>query len=134
MRFRQTSGFTIVELLIVVIVIGILASIIIVAYVGIQDRAKTVSAQVLANAIQQKAEVFMSTSGAYPENAAEFNSYPESAIDAALITSSLPTTEKSIRYTRCPSNISLPITGAQIIYKKFPGASNYGYITMGSCS
>jgi prepilin-type N-terminal cleavage/methylation domain-containing protein len=40
--YRQTShdGFTIVELLIVIVVIGILAAITIVAYNGVQDRAR----------------------------------------------------------------------------------------------
>ena len=37
---RKTSGFTIVELLIVIVVIGILAAIVIVSYNGIQSRAK----------------------------------------------------------------------------------------------
>lgn len=37
--FKKQSGFTIVELLIVIVVIGILAAITIVAYNGIQDRA-----------------------------------------------------------------------------------------------
>lgn len=37
---KNTSGFTIVELLIVIVVIGILAAITIVAYNGIQDRAR----------------------------------------------------------------------------------------------
>ncbi len=37
----HSTGFTIVELLIVIVVIGILAAITIVAYNGIQDRAKT---------------------------------------------------------------------------------------------
>jgi len=36
---RTTSGFTIVELLIVVVVIAILAAVSVVAYTGIQDRA-----------------------------------------------------------------------------------------------
>jgi type II secretion system protein G len=40
-RYSKTSGFTIVELLIVIVVIGILAAITIVAYNGIQLRAKT---------------------------------------------------------------------------------------------
>ncbi|HET8884483.1 MAG TPA: type II secretion system protein [Candidatus Saccharimonadales bacterium] len=39
---QSKSGFTIVELLIVIVVIGILASITIVAYTGIQDRARFV--------------------------------------------------------------------------------------------
>lgn len=37
---KQQTGFTIVELLIVIVVIGILAAITIVAYSGIQDRAR----------------------------------------------------------------------------------------------
>lgn len=40
-RRGQTTGFTIVELLIVIVVIGILAAITVVAYNGIQQRAKT---------------------------------------------------------------------------------------------
>ncbi len=42
-RRRQASGFTIVELLIVVVVIAILAAITIVTYNGIQERARTVA-------------------------------------------------------------------------------------------
>lgn len=38
---KRQTGFTIVELLIVIVVIGILAAITIVSYNGIQDRAKT---------------------------------------------------------------------------------------------
>lgn len=41
---KDKSGFTIVELLIVVVVIAILAAITIVAYNGIQNRAKKSSA------------------------------------------------------------------------------------------
>ena len=37
---KTTSGFTIVELLIVIVVIGILAAITIVAYIGVQNRAR----------------------------------------------------------------------------------------------
>lgn len=40
---KSKSGFTIVELLIVIVVIGILAAITIVAYSGIQERARIVS-------------------------------------------------------------------------------------------
>ncbi|MBC7943199.1 prepilin-type N-terminal cleavage/methylation domain-containing protein [Candidatus Saccharibacteria bacterium] len=42
-KYKQKSGFTIVELLIVIVVIGILAAITIVAYNGINNRALTVT-------------------------------------------------------------------------------------------
>lgn len=53
MRKRQ-GGFTIVELLIVIVVIGILAAITIVAYNGIQERARLASAQAFATQLKRQ--------------------------------------------------------------------------------
>lgn len=55
---NQKSGFTIVELLIVVVVIAVLAAITIVAYNGIQDRAKSSAAQSLASQMAKKLGVY----------------------------------------------------------------------------
>lgn len=63
---RKSSGFTIVELLIVIVVIGILAAITIVAYNGIQNRGKNASAQSAAVTVAKKLEAFNATTGAYP--------------------------------------------------------------------
>lgn len=52
-RSRHTPGFTIVELLIVIVVIGILAAITIVAYNGIQERARVSN---LTSALSQAAK------------------------------------------------------------------------------
>jgi prepilin-type N-terminal cleavage/methylation domain-containing protein len=62
----KQSGFTIVELLIVIVVIGILAAITIVAYNGIQNRAKTTTAQSAANNVAKKAEIYNTEQSAYP--------------------------------------------------------------------
>ena len=63
----QSRGFTIVELLIVIVVIGILASITIVSYNGIQKRAQdTVVASDLANFKKTMELVRADNDGKYP--------------------------------------------------------------------
>ncbi len=64
----QDIGFTIVELLIVIVIIGILAAITIVAYNGIQDRARNASIQSDLTMFAKKLEVArtVTTDGLYP--------------------------------------------------------------------
>ena len=63
---NNQKGFTIVELLIVIVVIAILAAITIVAFNGIQNRAKATSGQNLASQIAKKAEIYNTAESTYP--------------------------------------------------------------------
>jgi prepilin-type N-terminal cleavage/methylation domain-containing protein len=63
---RPTNGFTIVELLIVIVVIGILAAITIVAYNGIQDRSSDARRQSDMRNVQGIVEKYAADNGAYP--------------------------------------------------------------------
>lgn len=69
---KKDRGFTIVELLIVIVVIAILAAITIVAYSGITARANTTKAQTNAVAVQKVAEAYNADTGRYPATVAEF--------------------------------------------------------------
>lgn len=71
---QNKQGFTIVELLIVIVVIAILAAISIVAYTGIQNRAKASSGQTAASQVAKKAAVAytVSTNSQYPANPGAF--------------------------------------------------------------
>jgi prepilin-type N-terminal cleavage/methylation domain-containing protein len=63
---KTTSGFTIVELLIVIVVIAILASISVVAYTGIQKRARNTLRGAEMHSWAKLFEVYRATYGTYP--------------------------------------------------------------------
>ncbi len=68
------SGFTIVELLVVIVVIGILAAITVVSYNGITDRANTVSGQTTANNVVKKADLYSIDNTTYPDTPEDLTS------------------------------------------------------------
>ena len=63
---KTRSGFTIVELLIVIVVIGILAAITIVAYNGIQSRGRDADRVSDMNALKKSLALFHAEKGYYP--------------------------------------------------------------------
>lgn len=73
-KSQNERGFTIVELLIVVVVIAILAAITIVSYNGITNRANQSAAKSTAATAQKKVELYQSENGRYPIAASELSS------------------------------------------------------------
>lgn len=67
-QWAKQSGFTIVELLIVVVVIAILAAITIVAYNGVQQRATESSTKSLVSQAYKKVETYKIAQGTYAAN------------------------------------------------------------------
>lgn len=85
MQRNIKKGFTIVELLIVIVVIAILATLTVVAYNGIQKRGRTSAGAANANMIAKKAELFNSVNAAYP-------SYCQFTTNTLVPTGSTPAT------------------------------------------
>lgn len=124
----KSQGFTIVELLIVVVVISILAAITIVSYNGIQNRAKDAAALNVTKNVEKKVQLYYSLYGTYPSTA-QLNAQPETTIDSSVFTVSdaMPTTEKHVRYIVCSGN-----NGVQLIYRVFPSGTSS--VVLGICS
>ncbi|HYF96982.1 MAG TPA: prepilin-type N-terminal cleavage/methylation domain-containing protein [Patescibacteria group bacterium] len=70
---RKQSGFTIVELLIVIVVIGILAAIVITTFTGVQKKGRDADRKSDINAIYSQVEVYFAQEGKYP-SLAQLNS------------------------------------------------------------
>jgi|GEM_PF-1326831 len=65
-RYSSGHGFTIVELLIVIVVIGILAAITLVAYNGVQASAYNVQIKSVVSSYRQSLLAYSSVNGSYP--------------------------------------------------------------------
>lgn len=133
---NNTQGFTIVELLIVIVVIAILAAITIVSYNGITARANTSAAAASASTVQKKAELYAADgpTGRYPvaitdlTGAASSTSYFLSGVSATAAFA-LPTATNgtnTIRYLKCAAAAanqaaitSANITGLRLTYYDF---------------
>lgn len=93
--WAKQKGFTIVELLIVIVVIGILAAIVIVAYNGVQSRAKDAKRQTDIAAITKALEIYYLDNSRYPSGSGSttINSGWSTTADASwsnLLTSLAP--------------------------------------------
>ncbi|MFZ1242632.1 MAG: type II secretion system protein [Candidatus Saccharimonas sp.] len=123
-KTKQTTGFTIVELLIVIVVIAILAAISIVSYNGIQQRAKVAIAQSNLKNLMNAAELFKidSSTGEYPRDAASFKAVLKRANlwDSSRVASSaymICSTGADVAFVPNPAMYGVEwVTGAKMHY------------------
>lgn len=66
LKLKSQKGFTIVELLIVIVVIGILAALVLNTFAGVQKRARDTERQTDTTALATQLEVYYNDKGGYP--------------------------------------------------------------------
>jgi len=88
-QIKNKRGFTIVELLIVIVIIGILAALVIITYSGIQQKARDTERKTDINAVHGHLEAYYAQNGKYPTlanvNDAAFRSANMKGLDPAAL-------------------------------------------------
>jgi len=154
-KTQAQSGFTIVELLIVVVVIAILAAITIVSYNGITNRANASSAQATASTLQKKIELYSADgpTSQYPKSIADLTTGTGVTgksyyVASASIVTASPTTDPisdngkgTVRYQPCgtfSSGLSIAnmtaVNGAKITWYDYTKSSPLTLISVGDTS
>jgi len=105
---KQESGFTIVELLIVIVVIGILAALVLNTFQGVQARARDTERKTDVNALHTQYEVYYNDNGYYPSAADAVAVANFQGLDAQALVD--------------PNGITMGVAGSAYAYVPLPAA------------
>ena len=121
-KTKQLKAFTIVELLIVIVVIGILAAITIVSFGGITSQANVAAVKSDLDSNTRKLQLYFTQYGSYPTTLDGNNCPSAPTVDTNYCLKLSPGNTVST-YTGAQSTFSLTIAkGASIVYKITPDA------------
>jgi prepilin-type N-terminal cleavage/methylation domain-containing protein len=119
---KNSRGFTIVELLIVIVVIGILAALVITTYNGIQEKARDTKRKTDVNALQGQAEAYQAQNGKYPS----VSQYNDSTFRSANMKGLDPAAMQDPKWAS--NNANCTTSGAAVLQgSATPASGCYGY-------
>jgi prepilin-type N-terminal cleavage/methylation domain-containing protein len=122
---RKQSGFTIVELLIVIVVIGILAALVITTFTGIQQRARNTERETDIKALHSQIEAYYAQKGNYPRladvNSATWRGTNMKGLDA-----------EAIKDPKWADTVTACTAGGAPVLDDAAGANCYSYVVLDS--
>ena len=139
-KSSSERGFTIVELLIVIVVIGILAAITIVSFNGVTAKANSTSAKAAASSVLKKAEAYNAS-----ENTTGYPTVPSQLTVAAALSqpygltgvtfttsTATPTAPATIRFAPCGT--AAGVQASYWDYAPSTGVPRWIDLTTGTCT
>jgi prepilin-type N-terminal cleavage/methylation domain-containing protein len=118
LKKQLQKGFTIVELLIVIVVIGILAALVLNTFSGVQRRARDTERQTDINSIATQLEVYYNDNSGYPVLTGQLNTDSWATANLKGI---------DLNALRAPGAAANTMTGTAT-----PTKDQYGYLTYAS--
>ncbi|MEO6109728.1 MAG: prepilin-type N-terminal cleavage/methylation domain-containing protein [Candidatus Saccharimonadales bacterium] len=136
----RPRGFTIVELLVVIVVIGILSSVTIISYASVTTRTNTAKAVSAAQSVVQKITVYASETSTYPYSTNDLSAdstksyYLNSTDFSFTLNTNQPNSPSTLRYVKCGTTpnmsqtditpVNQNLTGVRIYYWTYDGSPN----------
>lgn len=111
---NKNRGFTIVELLVVIVVIGVLAAVTIVSYTGISKRATVASLQSDLDNASRQLKLFSVDNSTFPASVTDCSISPDTLTNKCLRLSS---ENKIDSYTSTVSSFTLTIKNGTVYYR-----------------
>ena len=140
-RLNQSSGFTLLELLMVVIIVGILAALALPGYIRSVERARTAEATTTLGQIRGAIQRYCVENGGPPADLTVLdvdnpNNLPVRRFDYAIIASTCPPLfSMTLTATRGGTETG-PCDGSTVVLTEPPppGGSAFTYTWLGSCT
>lgn len=121
MSTLKQTGFTIVEMIVVVVVIGILASISLVSYTTVQQRARDAQRTTDITEVQKALEKYHAANGTYPSAGTDGVGYPLTGLSSALVPTYLdkiPTAPSGTAYSYVRGTVNADSYGIRMGYEE----------------